>query len=201
MKPRPLLTILAAAAASTSAGAVVLHALGLLPMYFFITVVAVPCLVGLFALGIIAHRIHEQVFLHRLLSGVWIGLAATLSYDGIRFFLRGVGIFNFDVFFSHRIYGNMISGFPPDSTIALAVGWAYHFWNGVTLAIMYTIVAGPAFWLYGLIWALLLEVAWLTALPSALNFTLRGEVIAVSLIGHSVYGIALGLLSQRFIKV
>jgi uncharacterized protein DUF6789 len=200
MKPRLLLTIVAAAAASTSAGALVLHALGLLPMYFFITVVAAPSLVLLLVLGIVAHRIHEQVFLHRLLSGVWIGLAATLAYDGIRLLLRAAGIFNFDVFFSHRIYGFMISGFPTDSGTALAVGWAYHFWNGITLAVMYTVVAGPMRWIYGLIWALLLEIAWLTALPSALNFTLSGQVIAVSLIGHSVYGIVLGVLSQRCIK-
>jgi hypothetical protein len=200
MKPRLLLTVVAALAASTSAGALVLHALGWLPMYFFITVVAAPCLILLFALGVVAHRIHEQVFLNRLLSGVWIGLIATLSYDGTRLLLRATDIVNFDVFFTHRIYGFMITGFPTESATALVVGWVYHFWNGATLAVIYTVVAGPLLWVYGLLWALLLEIAWLVALPSALNFTLSSEVMVISLIGHCVYGSVLGVLSQQCIK-
>jgi hypothetical protein len=47
---------------------------------------------------------------------------------------------------------------------------------------------------------MLLEVAWLTALPSTLNFQLNPDLLLVSVVGHTAYGITLGLLARRFIR-
>lgn len=94
----------------------------------------------------------------------------------------------------------MITGLPEQTTTAIAVGWAYHFWNGFGFGIMYTLVAGRAHWAYALVWALVLEVAWLTALPSLLHFTLNAQYLATSLVGHGAYGVVLGLLSRRFVR-
>jgi hypothetical protein len=64
---------------------------------------------------------------------------------------------------------------------------------------MYTLVAGPARWWYALAWAMVLEVAWLTALPSVVGFRLDYEFLILSITGHGLYGIVLGLLARRYV--
>lgn len=193
-------TWIGVACASVSGAALVVHALGWLPMYFLVDVLAAPSLVGLLALGVVARRINETTFLDRLVVGSWAGLVATLAYDGVRWMLRLVGAIHFDPFLSHPVFGMLITGLPETSRTAILVGWLYHFWNGFGFGVMYTLVAGRAAWGYAILWALFLEFAWLTALPSVLSFKLNGELIALSVIGHLAYGAVLGLLAQRFIR-
>jgi hypothetical protein len=138
--------------------------------------------------------------LNRLIVGAWAGLVATLAYDGVRWLLLVVGVIDFDPYLSHPIFGMLITGQPETSLTAIIVGWLYHFWNGFGFGVMYTLVAGPASWLYAVAWALFLEIAWLTALPSVLSFQLNTGLITMSLIGHFAYGLVLGLLAQRFIR-
>jgi len=194
------LSIIGVGCASISGAILIVHALGWLPMYFLVDVLAAPALVGLLTLGVIARRINETAFLSRLQVGTWAGLVATLAYDGVRGLLLQVGVINFDPYLTHPIFGMLITGLPETSRTAVLVGWIYHFWNGVGFAIMYTLVAGPAAWFYAAGWALLLEIAWLTALPSVLSFHLNAQLIIVSLTGHFAYGLVLGLLAQRFIR-
>jgi hypothetical protein len=153
------------------------------------------------AIGVFSRRVEETVLTSRLAAGLFAGLAATAAYDAVRLLLRLSGIIGFDPFLTQPIFGQLITGAPLESPAAIAAGWLYHLWNGVGFALMYTLVAGPANPLYALGWALFLEIAWLTALPSALNFTLRPDLIAVSLIGHTAYGLTLGLLSRRWAKL
>jgi len=197
---RLLLSSIAFVCASISILALLLHATGWLPMYFMIDLLGPPSIVLLLALGVYAHRINESIFLNRLAVGVWAGLVSTFAYDGIRYVFWQTNIFSFNPFISHPIFGTLISGLPETTTAAILIGWAYHFWNGIGFGIMYTLVAGPAHWRYAILWALFLEVGWLTALPSVLEFRLNTELVALSLIGHGAYGIGLGLLSQRFIR-
>ncbi|MBI5303985.1 MAG: hypothetical protein HY868_17755 [Chloroflexi bacterium] len=187
-------------AASVSGLAILLHATGWLPMYFLVDVTAAPSLVLLLILGVIAARIDERVFLDRLVVGAWGGIVATLAYDGIRVLIRASNLISFNPFSSHPAFGRLITGLPEETFTAIVVGWAYHFWNGFGFGIMYTVIAGNARWYYAVVWAMFLEIAWLTALPSALQLRLSPEVVAVSFIGHGVYGIVLGLLAQRFIR-
>ena len=195
-----ILGLLALACASVSIVALLLHGAGWLPMYFLVNVFAVPSLVLLLILGILAHRINEVIFLDRLVTGAWGGLVATLLYDLIRYLIWWGGAVSYNPFISHPIFGRFITGYPEDTVVANIVGWAYHFWNGFGFGIMYTLVAGPAKWYYALIWAMFLEIGWLTALPSILQFQLNPQFLAMSLIGHGVYGVVLGLIAQRFIK-
>lgn len=193
------LTATAVLCASVSGAAIVLHALGWLPMYFLIDVLGPVSLIVLLLLGIRARRVHAHVFLDRLVVGLWAGLVATLAYDCIRYPLWKSGLFTFNPFASHPLFGELITGYPAGTWTSFVVGWLYHFWNGFGFAVMYTLIAGPARWWYAVIWALLLEVAWLTALPSVTGLTIGGQSVAVSLIGHGVYGVVLGLLARRFI--
>jgi hypothetical protein len=185
--------------AAFSGAALLAHAAGFMPMYFLVNLLGAPSIVILLAAGALAHRIHAHVFLNRLWVGLWGGLVSTLAYDGIRLLLRATDLIVFNPFLSHPAFGKMITGQPETTPLALAVGWAYHFWNGIGFGIMYTLVAGKAAWGYGLLWALILEVAWLTALPSAIGLKLNPQYVVVSLIGHGAYGVALGLLARRYI--
>ncbi|HLA76604.1 MAG TPA: hypothetical protein VJU18_03385, partial [Vicinamibacteria bacterium] len=138
---RPALTLIGVACASVSGLAILLHAAGWLPMYFVIDVLGPPSLVLLVLVGIYARRIEEALFLNRLLIGAGAGLAATGAYDIARLALRASGAIGFDPFRTHPIFGMLITGQPLTSPTALAVGWAYHLWNGIGFAIMYTLVA------------------------------------------------------------
>jgi hypothetical protein len=193
------LTWVAAACASVSGAALLAHAAGWLPLYFLVDISAAPSLAGLLAVGAIARQINERIFYSRLVSGLWMGIVATLAYDATRWLLWRGGVIEFDPFISHPIFGMLITGLPEISTTALLVGWLYHFWNGIGFAILYTLVAGPAGWGYAVLWALFLEAAWLTALPSILSFNLNSQLIALSVIGHLAYGATLGGLAQRYI--
>lgn len=194
------LTLIALACASVSILALLLHTASWLPMYFLVNLLAAPSLTLLLILGVVASRVNEKVFLNRLVTGAWGGLVATLFYDVIRYLAWMGRAVSYNPFLSHPIFGRFITGYPEESAVATAVGWVYHFWNGFGFGIMYTLVAGRAHWYYALIWAMFLEIGWLTALPSILQFKLNPEYVALSLVGHGAYGVALGLIAQRFIK-
>lgn len=199
-RTNPWLTVVALAAASTSGAAIVLHALSWLPMYFFVDVTAAPALVLLLVVGVLAHRIEDGVLLNRLWVGLPAGLAATLAYDGIRYLLLATGIIGFDPFKSHPIFGMLITGQPVTTTTSILVGWTYHLWNGISFAIIYTLVAGRAHWGYAIAWALLLEVAWVTAMPSVVEIGLTRDLVIVGIVGHGAYGLALAGVARRWIR-
>jgi hypothetical protein len=191
---------LAFTCASVSILALLIHGAGWLPMSFLVNVTAGPSLTLLLALGVLSHRINERVFFTRLVTGAWGGLAATVCYDLIRYAIWLSGAVTYDPFISHPIFGRFITGQPEHTVVAKTVGWAYHFWNGFGFGIMYTLVAGPARWYYAFIWAMFLELAWLAAMPSIMQFKLNPQFLAMSLIGHGLYGIVLGAIATRFIR-
>lgn len=194
------LTLLAFVCASISGAALLLHAAGWLPIYFMVDVVGPPSLVLLLALGVIATRINQPVFVNRLTVGTWGGLVATVLYDLVRLGLWQSGIIRFDPFIAHPIFGRLITGLPETNPLSIGIGWAYHFWNGFGFGIMYTLVAGPARWWYAVVWALFLEICWLLALPSTLQFQLNPSLVTLSVIGHTAYGITLGLIARKYIR-
>ena len=197
---RVALTLTALGSASVSIAALLLHVAGWLPMYFLVNMLAAPSLILLLLCGVVASRMDERVFLNRLVTGAWGGIAATVAYDLIREIVWRAGMLTYYPFRSHPVFGSLITGAPEESAMAVVVGWAYHFWNGFGFGVMYTLIAGPAHWCFALGWALLLEVGWLTAMPGLLQFRLSAEFLAVSLSGHAMYGVALGLIAQRFIR-
>jgi len=99
------LTLLVVACSSASGVALLLHVAGWLPLYFFLDVAAAPALVGLLAAGALAQRVQEKVLLNRLLAGVAGGAAATAAYDGTRLLAIQTGLFQYNPFLSHPIFG------------------------------------------------------------------------------------------------
>jgi len=203
-EPRPerrlLLTFIAVLSASASIVALFLYGANILPMYLFIDSLAAPSLLTILILGIFARRINETVFLNRLVVGSWLGIVATAAYDAIRVPIWMSGAIRFNPFLTIQLFGQIITGDPTNSAVSIIVGWLYHYWNGFGFAVIYTLIAGPAKWYYGLVWALFLEVGWLLAIPPILHVTLGWQLVAVSLVGHGVYGTVLGTLSNRFVR-
>jgi hypothetical protein len=190
----------AAICAITSLGALVTQVAGLLPMVFFLTFFGVPSLLLLLIMAAYARWIDATVFLNALLVGVVGGFVATLAYDGIRLLLRTSGIFNYDGFVAIYIFGGWITGQETTTLPAALAGWTYHFWNGLSFGVFYVLTFGNRHWLYGAAYGIVMELCMLGLFPFFVQVTDRFDFIMLSLIGHLVYGAALGTIAQHWAR-
>lgn len=193
------LTIVGLACALTSSAAFWLHMLGFVPMPFFINFVGRPSIVLLLIVGVFAW-VKQLSFWKRFQAGVAGGAMALLAYDGIRFLIYATGLVDFYPFQTHRIFGHLITGQPPATDAAAFAGWLYHFWNGFSFAIIYALIAGPARWYWGIVWAMILEVAMLFTYPTMLDIKMTAGFVGISLIGHTAYGAALGVTVSTIMR-
>jgi len=190
-----------AALAGTSGAAVLLHVAGALPMSFTIPFVALPSgvvisgamLAGLRRFG----RLHA--FSRALVVGTAVGLLATIVYDAVRPLLVHAMGSNYDPFRAQPIYGQLITGLAPTDPRALAAGWAYHTWNGLSFGMIYGLVRPQGGWRTGLAWGLCLQLLMMAIYPSLLQARLDDPAfMATGLVGHSFWGIVLGAGVQRW---
>ncbi|MCL6646634.1 MAG: hypothetical protein K6U88_17045 [Dehalococcoidia bacterium] len=80
------------------------------------------------------------------------------------------------------------------------VGYAYHYWNGASFAVLYALVFGRTPWWGPLLYALLfIETGMLIFMQAAMP-PLTWGVVLVSLLAHVVYGVVLGVLFARFLR-
>jgi hypothetical protein len=186
------------AAALAGLVALVAHVMGVLRMPYAITFIGAPSIVALFALAVWARRIAARPFIRALAVGTIGGFAATLAYDVVRFLLQTSGVFDYNGFYAIALFGSWIAGSSPSDPIALAAGWTYHFWNGMSFGLFYALLFGGRHWLYGVIYGVTMEAAMLGLFPLFLQVTNRADFIALSLIGHLAYGGVLGLAVQRY---
>ncbi len=164
-----------------------------------VSFIAVPGGLGLAILGVIAKKRQVQLFLHLLKVGAWAGLLATGAYDGSRWLVQSTGWFSYDGFRAIPIFGSLMLGLPAETLQAQTAGWFYHFWNGISFAIFYALVAGPVRWPWGLAWGMTLEGLMILSYPMLFGVPLSNFGFwAISLGGHAVYGTVLGLLVQRY---
>jgi hypothetical protein len=176
-----------------------LHMLGLVRMPFFVPIVGVPSIILMLILGYYSWQ-RQLSFWLRFRAGVVGGIAGLAAYDSVRFAIYSLHLFDYYPFATHRVFGTLITGLPVTSETAEIVGWAYHYWNGFSFALMYALIAGPARWYWGLVWAMILETATLFTYPSFLDVKMSAPFIVVSLIGHSCFGTALGLTVSRMMR-
>lgn len=93
------------------------------------------------------------------------------------------------------------------TTPELVAGGLYHFWNGATMAAVYTLVIGKRRWYFGLIWGFIIHIGmmlapWMLATggPFGANYGMGYTIFTASLFAHLAYGAILGILAQRFIQ-
>ena len=151
---------LALACLATSGAAVLAYAFLRVPMSFTVPFVVLPLSALVVIVALWGQRRFERlhVFSRRLLTGAAMGLVATLAYDAIRPPLLAVVGLSFDPYRAILIFGQLITGLPATDPLAVTAGWIYHFWNGISFAMMYALFRPRGGVLLAVLWALMLEV-------------------------------------------
>jgi hypothetical protein len=166
-------------------------------MPYAVSFITLPGMVFLLCLTIWAGRTDRTLLFNRITVGCVAGLLGLVAYDLVRWLVQVALPVNYDAFLSMAAFGHFITGLSTDSPVAISVGWAYHVSNGLTFAIAYAVVAGPARWWWGLIWGASLQIAMTVVYPGLLDPPSFKSFLIVSLVGHAVYGSVLGTWSER----
>jgi hypothetical protein len=195
----PVLFLLTLSAAATSILALLLQLAGVIRMPYTLAFVTGPCMVFLLSLQIRSGRIHRPLIINRLRVGFMAGVLGLVAYNATRWIVATLLSLKTSPFYSIFIFGALITTEPADSLAAAIAGWTYHISNGVTFAIIYALIAGPARWWYGLLWGMILESAMLVVYPAStiLRPPALAPFVVVSLISHALYGATVGVVAQR----
>jgi hypothetical protein len=189
------------ALAGTSGAALVAYILWDISLAWTAGFVALPATAALVILIFIGkgRQDRARVFADRLIAGAVFGLIATLAYDAIRPALVEVFQLHFNPYRAHPIFGSLITGRPPSDGFAQVVGWAYHFWNGITFGMMFAMVRPRGGPIAGLIWAETLQMFMMALYPRFLEIRLDTPgFLLTGLIGHGLYGLVLGATLARW---
>jgi len=189
------------ALAGTSGAAVLAHVFAGLPMSFTVPFVAVPAGVLLAGLVLVGQRRLSRLhaFSRAVVVGTAAGLAATLVYDAVRPALVYAIGSAYDPYRAMPLFGQLITGLPPSDGRALAAGWAYHFWNGLSFGTVYALLRPRGGVASGLVWGLSLQLLMMAAYPRLLQARLDDPgFMASGIVGHSLWGSVLGHLVHRW---
>jgi hypothetical protein len=187
-------------AASLSGAAILLHAFGGVHLAFSVIVLAPMTLVMILCLGVWAKPRNREIFLQRLVGGLFAGFMGLVAYDLVRWLILISGTVPFSPFRAIEVFGLLILRADVDSWLTKAVGWIFHVWNGLSFAVMFTMAVGRGRLWWAIVWSLVLEVAMLSTYPSLFRILLDWPFITVSLVGHLAYGIGLGLAAHGAVK-
>jgi hypothetical protein len=128
----------------------------------------------------------------RALAGAMAGVAATLAYDGVRLALVTafhIKYWPFDIF--SRFGVAMIGAGHPLRAVQ-AVGIAYHYSNGICFGTAFALLVRRPNLVKGWLWAMMLETLMVSVYPGWLGLKAIGDLVSVSLVGHTAYGFVLG---------
>lgn len=189
--------LIALAAAASSIAALLLHAAGWVRMPYTITFITLPGTVLLISMLVWTRRRDRVLLFNRLVVGLIAGIVGTIAYDVVRFLVQTLVPLGFDAFRSLPAYGSIMTGRPIDSGAALAAGWIYHISNGLTFGVIYSILAGPARWWWGLVWGTILEASMIVVFPTILQPSSFKGFLLINIIGHAAYGAGVGLWCER----
>ncbi|MBI3636894.1 MAG: hypothetical protein HY216_11915 [Candidatus Rokubacteria bacterium] len=85
-------------------------------------------------------------------------------------------------------------------TAADFVGYAYHYWNGASLAVVYALVFGRTPWWGPLLYSVLFVDTGMMVFMRIAMGPLTWGIGLVALLAHVVFGLILGVLLARFIR-
>ncbi len=183
---------------------------GMPEMPVLTTWVLLPSVALLGLVWAIAARLRLARLNNRIWTGIWVGFGCTAALDVFRLISFSLGLLpgNMPRMFGVLILDQMALGPTPLSDV---VGNLYHSWVSVGFVLTYTLIGGRLRWWAGLIWGLIIEVGMMTTPPMVVAmdtgyFGLRlgkgllNGVFLGSLVPHISYGIALGLLAERYTR-
>lgn len=192
---RPVEVAVAFALAGASGAGIVAHVLLPVPLSFTAPFVVLPS-AAVLALAVFLGRGRADaahLLADRLVAGFVWGAVATAVYDVARPLIVALFRFSFDPYKAMPIFGHLITGRPTTDGLAIALGWLYHSWNGVTFGMMLALVRPEGGWRAGLAWGLVLQ-GFMYALYPSLTGVEAGNVgfLVTSLLGHAIWGVVLG---------
>lgn len=124
--------------------------------------------------------------------GFWGGLLGTIAYDVVRIPFHLVG---FRVFAPIETYGVWLLEAPHSTVWSEALGWLYHFSNGITFGLMYALWMGGRHWAWGLLWGVALEsIVYSTPFAEIFHLRHNAPALAIAYGAHLAYGYPLGAL-------
>jgi len=158
----------------------------------------------------LATRLHLGRLTNRVWTGLWVGWGCTAALDVFRLTSFSLGLLpgNMPRMFGVLIFDQMALG---PTLLSDIIGGLYHYWVSACFGLTYTLLVGRTRWWGGLIWGLIIEVGMMTTPPMvvamgtgyfglALGKGLLNGVFIGSLIPHISYGVALGLLLERYTR-
>jgi hypothetical protein len=138
-------------------------------------------------------------FADRAISGAVWGLVATLAYDAIRPLLMWIFRYHFNPYRAIPVFGELITGQPRTAAVAIAVGWIYHFWNGLSFGVMFALIRPRGGPVAGFIWAMGLQGFMMWSYPTLMRIRLDNPgFLMAGLVGHAVWGVVLGTSLRRW---
>ncbi|GEO96413.1 hypothetical protein KTU01_25360 [Kocuria turfanensis] len=199
------LTVLALVAGGTPSLLVVAASMKLAPMPLLFWAVAVPGMLVLLGILVYARWSGLDRLYNRLWVGVVGGVVLTMALDVVRVAGVHLGYLPDSV----TMFGNMIAGAAPmsdPSPLSYFLGAAYHFFNGISFAVIYSVLFGRTRWWGPVLFSVVfVESAMMLLPPMALKFgpfgldafgTLWNGYFLDTLLAHAAMGVALGAVIQ-----
>jgi len=147
---------------------------------------------------------------NRIWTGLWVGWGCTAALDVFRLTSFSLGLLpgNMPRMFGVLILDQMALG---PTLLSDVVGGLYHYWVSACFGLTYTLLVGRTRWWGGLIWGVIIEIGMMATPPMVIAMDtgyfglklgkgLWNGVFIGSLIPHISYGIALGLLLERYTR-
>ncbi|MGQ0570636.1 MAG: hypothetical protein ACT4P5_14100 [Armatimonadota bacterium] len=169
----------------------------------YVLLPSIGLLAGVWAVA--AWRGHARLT-NRIWVGLWAGAAATGVLDIIRLtgFHLGQMPGNMPRMFGVLILDRMALGPTLGSDI---LGYLYHYWAGACFGLAFTLLMGRFRWWGALIWGLIIEIGMMTTPPMVVamdtgyfGVKFGPGLFATSFTAHVAFGIALGLLVERYVR-
>ena len=203
------------ALAATSIWCLLAEFYGVCSMRTFTFAVSLPAMIALAGLYVFDLARGNGGLARAVGSGAVAGLVAAVAYDVFRLpfvFANEWGIAGIvppmNLFKVFPRFGAMILGEPREqasySLAAHALGWTYHFSNGLTFGVMYAAMIGDPSrrsWFWAVAMSVGLELGMLfTPYPQAFGIHLGPLFVAVTMVAHLIFGVALGFWMRETVK-
>jgi hypothetical protein len=141
--------------------------------------------------------VHRRSLGRRVRAGLWAGILATVAYDLVRYAFVALLAMSTDPFVAFPLFGRLLVGDGAPEVALWIAGVSFHLANGLGFAVGYTVVAPRPHVATAVLWALVLELFTIWLYPGWLGVRAVDELVSMSMVGHVVYGIVLGVVSVR----
>lgn len=164
----------------------------------------IPSIVLLVIVLVVASARGHRRLVNRMVAGAGVGLVATLALEAVRITGFRLGWMPGDL---PRLMGVLLTDrfMLGPSTVSDMLGYSYHFWNGASFGIIYSILLGKRSTSWGLGYGVLVGLGFLAspAVKAMGVGFMASSMPAMQLtvvIAHLGYGFMLAILTRRWVR-